>query len=638
MKRFIKNKLNKKVDALGLAIFRVLFSIALFCEVFQIYTFQHLTYDRIPFVDVGEITMNNIFFFWFIVIGCICLGIKTRIMTVLNYIFSIIIFSSAAHFEYHIFYTYVTIAFLFMFMPIERVFSFDSLWYKMKYSSVGSQYVPDRMILGANYYVPLFVGIGFVYLDSVLFKLTSSFWLKGLGMWLPASMPMATWNNTSWLLDHEYLVKFLGYLVIVFEIVFLILMWFKSWRIPLLVLGIFFHIGILIVYPIPWFAISMCTIYLLMVPISWWKKIGKLLHFKKPIYKFYYDAECPLCLKVVLFIKHFDIFNSISCLTVQEHSHNDLALNNLSTQTLLINIHGVSIKNKVSVGYDAYIELFKKMIYTWPVGFLMGLPGLSVIGKSVYKYVAGNRITERCTAETCLMPIIQKPLNETEDVLIAGFSKLNISQKFWKYYLVIVIIIQTIISIRSPFPQEIIKRAGLSNPTINKNFKKYYPILGGSSKRFLGLYQHPLFMDYHFSHYNPIIAITYQENGKTIWLPIIDSNGMPCNYNTGPRFANWTFSTIVANVNGELMPTFPGNIFNKNVSRYINYWVKNNRPYLFDQTLNFTVMGKTVKLPTEWEEGLLDKQCNQPWKKLGTISWSKSVAKTITADSTLIIH
>jgi hypothetical protein len=194
---------NNKVDALGLAVFRILYAVVLFCEISQLYKFRHIIYDKNPFVTVGEIDVTFLFFFWFVVLGFLFLGLFTRFATILNYVFGVIIFSSANQFEYHIFYTYVSVNFLLMFMPISMVFSLDALIQKIKYSRAHSFYIVDRKILEINYLMPVFAGIALVYFDSIFLKISSPMWLNGLGMWLPSSLPMVTWYDTTILLNQE---------------------------------------------------------------------------------------------------------------------------------------------------------------------------------------------------------------------------------------------------------------------------------------------------------------------------------------------------------------------------------------------------------------------------------------------------
>ena len=222
-KNVIDNVFNEKVDAIGLSVFRMLYALVLFCETIQLFKFRHIIYDKEPFQYIGEIDVKFIFFFWFVVLGFLFLGLFTRFSTILNYIFGVIVFSSAKKFEYHIFYIYVNINFLLLFIPVSRVFSIDSLIKKIKYTSVRFQYVTDRKVQEINYLAIVFCSIALVYFDSVFLKLSSPMWMNGLGMWLPSSLPMVTWNDTSVLLNQEGLIKFLGYFVIVFEALFIFL-------------------------------------------------------------------------------------------------------------------------------------------------------------------------------------------------------------------------------------------------------------------------------------------------------------------------------------------------------------------------------------------------------------------------------
>ena len=75
------------------------------------YKFRRITYDVIPYVKTGEFDVSTLFYFWFIVVVMIFFGIKTRFATIVNYIFSILMFSAVREFEYHIFYAYVGLNF-----------------------------------------------------------------------------------------------------------------------------------------------------------------------------------------------------------------------------------------------------------------------------------------------------------------------------------------------------------------------------------------------------------------------------------------------------------------------------------------------------------------------------------------------
>lgn len=596
------NFFSLKIDAIGLSIFRIFYSLVLFFELLQLYKFRNIIYDKDPFVSTGELNVSFIFYFWFPVVLLILLGLCTRFATIVNYIFSVIIFSSASKFEYHVFYAYVGINFLLMFMPVARVFSLDNLWKKLKYSTIYKKYEVDKKILQINYFIPVFIGIGLVYIDSIFHKLSSKMWMDGLGVWLPSSLPMVIWNDTSFLLNQEWLVKFLGYLVLVFETSFVFLFWFKKWRITLLILGVFFHLGILITYPIPYFALTNIALYLLLIPVSFWRVIANELKFKKTIYTFYYDAECPLCNKVIIIIDHFDIFDAITCQTVQDNYFNDAALKDFKEETLLINIHGVNAKGKVSIGYWAYIELFKSLIYTYPLGLLGSLPGLSFVGQKVYSYVATNRLTERCTVENCSIPVYTKPIAENQDFLMKGWNQLKITKLFWKGILIVLICGQLLMIWYSPTIQNNIPFKNKLNRVTDIFYKNSECFL----KKYLGVTQHTVFLNEHFNGFNHIFKVIYVGSQKEKRVPILNNDGMPDEYITGGLWRDISFNVVTTDIEKDKIQ--------KGIVPYLKYYIKDNK--LSNHKFEFYV--KEIETTDKWQKDFLKKQIAKPWKKVGS--------------------
>ena len=261
LKSFVTSILFKKVDSIGLSIFRITYSFVFLCELIHLFNYRTIVYDGFT-----ELNPTLIFMFWLPTVCLLMVGYKSRYVAILNYIFSVIILSSAQKYEYHGFTIYVGVNFLLIFLPIARQLSIDSFLTKKSSFEV-------KKVFKVYYLAPVFLVIALIYLDSAFYKFASSMWLNGLGMWLPASLPMATWSSFPWLLNNELLVKFLGYLVLIFETVFILLMWFRVFRLPLLVIGVLFHLGILFFFPIPWFALAVICVYFLMVPIRFWKKI-----------------------------------------------------------------------------------------------------------------------------------------------------------------------------------------------------------------------------------------------------------------------------------------------------------------------------------------------------------------------------
>ncbi len=592
---------HNKVDALGLAVFRIAFTLVLLAEVCQLFRFRNMIYDQIPFVYRGDIDVTLIFLFYFIVLGMMLLGLFTRVAMILNYVLGVIIFSSASHFEYHVFYAYLGVNFLMMFMPVSRVFSLDSLIEKIRYTHIGRPYQPDRKVLEINYLMPVFLAIGLVYFDSVFQKVTSPMWMDGLGMWMPSSLPMIVWNDTSWILNQEYLVKFFGYLVVVFETVFLFLFWFKRFRMPFFFLGTLFHLGILITYPIPWFALAVMGVYLLLIPPGFWVRIANLFKSKSKTYRFYYDAECPLCNKVVVAIRHFDIFNKVDCVTVQAHAAQESALQGIDEQELLINIHGVA-GSKVYKGYWAYVGLLKHMIYTAPVALLLAIPGISHLGQSIYRFVAGNRLTERCTSENCNIPVLQLPPDEKAEMLIQGWTRLRLTQWFWKWVIIVMTVAQCIIILGAP----LIQKAVGENTSTGRALATVAYWTQVPFQKLVGVTIHPVFMyNIHFDNYNHIFKFECNENGKRV--PLLDDNGMVTDsYANGAMWVHYNFRTS--------SHTLVRGVFEPSMFRYLSQFQhENNLP-----VGTYTIYVKEIETTDHWQHDFLRRQMAKPWKAAGT--------------------
>ena len=601
-KKAFNSLFTTKVDAVGLSIFRMFYSVVLFFELKQLYTFRSIIYDKEPSKYVGEIDVSFIFYFWFVVVAFLFLGLFTRYVTILNYIFGVIIFSSAIKFEYHVFYAYVGINFLLIFMPISRVLSLDSLFQKLKYSTLYKPFSIDRKVLKINYIVPVFVGIGLVYFDSIFHKFSSKMWMDGLGVWLPSSLPMVTWNDTSILLNQKWLMLFLGYLVLVFETVFIFLFWFKRFRVPFFLLGVFFHIGILIAYPIPWFALTVIAVYLLLVPVNYWRFLASKIKFKNPIYTFYYDLECPLCNKVVIIIRHFDVFGTVSCLPVQGNYKNNNALLNYEEEALLINIHGVINSGKVVVGFWAYVELLKAMRYTYFIGVLVSLPLISYIGQKVYNYIAGNRLTERCTAENCAIPVYTPPPSEQDDFLLKGWNQIRITKVFWQFIILFLSFGQFLMIWFSPTVQNNFPKVNLLNGIVEipYNHTNYF------FKKYFGVTKHDVFLDFHFKDFNHVLRIeAVADNEEVIDLPIINKNGNPIGVNSGIIWRNISFNMIT--------PSLATHKIEKTALPYFMFFQKTNQV----NVSKYRFYIKTIEIPTKWQKDFLKSQMSKPWQEVG---------------------
>ncbi len=285
----LKKLLNNKISSKTLGLFRIAYSLVLLFEVLRLYKFRFLIFDKVPYFEPSEIPFTYIFLIWLMVIVFIIIGLRTKTATLINYIISIFLIGGIRSYEYHMFHTYMGINFLLCILPTSKSYSLDNLFEKINKSTLRKEFKINEIVPEFYYYIILLTGIGFVYLDSIFYKLCSPLWINGLGMWLPASVPFAVNIDSTSLLNQELLMKFLGYFTIFFEAIFIFLFWKRKFKLIFFTIGIALHIGIYLLYPIPQFALGVMAIYVLMLPPN----LTDYFRLKKVKNKllFFYDNE-----------------------------------------------------------------------------------------------------------------------------------------------------------------------------------------------------------------------------------------------------------------------------------------------------------------------------------------------------------
>ncbi len=609
----IKKLYNKKISSIGLAIFRIFFGLVLLAEVLQFFYFRHLIFDYIPYIEESEIRFRFPIIIWAISVILIIFGLFTRPATIVNYILSLSLIGSIKSYEYHMFYAYMGINFLLIFLPISQTLSLDRLLLKYKYSNTRFNYIPPTKVSVLSYYIPIMVGLAFVYFDSIFFKFSSSFWTKGLGVWLPSSIPVNVLIPMQVLLNQEYLMYFLGYLTLAFETIFIFTFFRKKWRLPLMLVGWGLHIGILLSYPIPLFALGMCAIYVLMVPVSFWDKIGNLIVYKKPIMTFFYDAECPLCNRTKITIQCFDIQKAIDFQTVQSHSQNYTLLEDYTNDELLDNVFSIK-KDKVYQGIDTYIQVLSSIFYLKPISWFLRIPGVYQIGKKIYNYIAVNRNTERCTEESCGYIPPNLPIKDVDIKLLNNLNLKDLKIGIITCSLTFICILQFLITYNSGVNVSFRKKLQIEDNYINQKFVQLSSKMETSTRTLLGITHHAVFMDYHFNEYNHILSTVYiNKDGKEIWLPTINQNGTPGKYQFGFTWVKRTFRTNGNSVNQSDLE--------RGLRDFTAFWAHKNKVNLEDAT--FIIKLKKIDIPTEWEKDFLEKQMEKPWKDVGMVHWKE---------------
>lgn len=288
----ISRLFNENVSPYKLALLRISLGISVLAEyVLLIYQRSWIDGFYYPFLMVFGLIATILFI----------IGYKTKIVSVLNYAFIFINFSFLGAWEYHLDYAFLIISFLLIFLNTSEVLSVDSKLNK-KSIRVRNKYF--------HIFLVMFVGLAFVYLDSILYKFSSGTWMNGLGMWYPAMMPYFGNGNIDFLLNSSALLIPLGFLTVFFELSFFIFLFLrKFWFVPF-VIGLGLHIGIAVTFTIVNFGLFFSSVFIVFIPDSFFDNI-----FSKKTNFELVDPE-NICVKksclIVLFFSVLQLFPTLT--------------------------------------------------------------------------------------------------------------------------------------------------------------------------------------------------------------------------------------------------------------------------------------------------------------------------------------
>lgn len=611
--RRIEELFNKQIDGTGLAVFRIAYSLVLLGEIVHIYYYRHLIFDKIPYLVPGEIDMGPALIIWMTAVIGLIFGFATKYVAIVNYILTVIVVGTTSSFEYHMFYAYLGINGLMIFLPVSRCLSLDRLRLKLKYSNTRFTYTPSDTVSSLAYLVPVLIGIGLVYFDSIFHKLASDFWFRGLGMWLPAVLPQTVFFDTTFIMNIKWLVLALGFLTLVFEASFIFLFWRKRWRLVCFIIGAGLHIGILICFPIPFFALGVTAIYILLVPVSFWKRVyHRRAKGDTSKLTFFYDAECPLCARTRIALQHFDTRNRIAFSSVQRAYESDTRIKGIPYETLLDNIYSIDSRGNTYQGIDTYIQVLDKIWYLKWVSWGLRIPGIYQLAKKLYRYIATNRTVERCTEDNCGYEIPPIPANDNNLKILKSYTLADFKVTGITIGLVVVLFFQLLSIYNSPFLNKTKEFFAVSENSIVKTSGRAAAIISRYAKTWFGITQHGVFMDWHFYRYNHSIGVVFiDENSHQVWLPLTEEDGKPGDYLIGHNWVKYTFR-----VNA---PTIDQDILTDGLRDFTAFWAHKNGVDLDDA--RFLIKVKKNEQPTGWEKDFLHRQLANPWIDAGVIVW-----------------
>lgn len=587
---YINNLYHKKVDARGLSFFRIAIGLVLFAEVFKLLLYRRLVFDVVPYIEFSAILDYKFaLLFWLLVILCLIFGLFTRIVVILNYMFSLVFFASITGFGNHMIQVFMSINFLLLFANVSQVWSLDAMITKLKFPN---QPARSSKVSVLNYYSFVFVALGLVYFVSVFDKYFMDYWRNGMVFYKIRSLPDYGTFNIQYLLNQKWLMMSFAYITLAFETVFIFLCFNKCFRVYLCIIGIALHFGIFLFFPIPEFALGFMALYLLLVPFSFWRRLGETFR-SKTVAIIILNKNNSVSPQLKIIIEAFDVFK---CFVVQFRAVNSVKPKEASFEDTPIFIALQVLKsNRLYIGVSGIRFV------------LVRLPLFSVFGLLLFLPFFNLRFIKRLKTMVffTLLNLVSLSSASSGYKLSLAASKANKKNKIKAIMLVFLILL--FCQVNTLFKTKFASALGL--PSNNERLYKL-------SWALFGITAHSVFSDAFDTGALYSVGISkINNNGHETWLPLAQKDGEMGAYKKGPLLGKSHFRS--------LKPYLDSLRLYKYTKDFTAFWSFQNHIDL--DSADFNVYIKKVYVPEHWEKDVYKKNINKPWVHLGKVIWRDTI-------------
>ncbi len=620
MYKALASKINQlylqQVSATGIGLFRLLFGLVTLQEIFFLIYFNHLIFDPIPYLDVEFPMIPAFLWAWALIALCLTTGYRSQTASIANYVFWLVFVNFTPmqrDFDGGFDLFMIGANFFLIFMPIDKAFALDALRKKLATPFVHYAHYKPAAVSVLAYYLPVMIALGFLYFDSAIHKMFAEHWRNGLGAWLPSSMPYyVSALDMSWLLNIEPLQKTIGYTIIVFQFTFLFFFHIRQLRPLYFLIGASLHLGITLSLNIYPFGMGMLIFYALVMPLSWYRRIGSWLRRAEPILTVFYDQQCPLCNRTVLILNHFDLRHAVEFKSAQTFAKHYPALHHLDEATLLTDLYALDSTGRVFAGVDTYAQIFCAMGYPALIGWLLKMPGIHFLACRRYRQIADNRARVSCDSQCLTEASANFPATLYERIFEAehAFQARRFSGKLSKI-LIVLLVFQLNCSLHYGLLYRL--KINTRQMPLTSALTDMSNAVLMLSHTFLGITPHALYLHDHFEGYNHLLAITYLDsNGEEHWLPFINQQGRMLAPNWGRVHSMWANIAVTPHIDEIRLKKF--------ILKVTAFWGEDLNLDL--DSSQFIIKMKKVKVPFTWEKDLRSNNLSGNWEAIGSAQWT----------------
>lgn len=555
-------QLEHKQSAKSFAAFRIAFCLFLLVFIAHVNYYRPIIFNTIPTLTYNPFPAKLFIVLWALTSGFLLVGWQTRIASVINYIFVVIatfLFSNAGCGSFNDDLLRIG-SFLLIIMPVDRNFSVDAL---VKTIRFGTQ--PTKESSSLYYLAALLVSLGLMYFASAITKLYSPMWAAGLGLWIPASMPYNKWHNVDFFLNMEWLMKAINYVTMLWELLFIFMLFNKKkWRPIFVATGVFFHLAIALLFPFPLLCFGAVSFYLLFIPDSFWQR------FQSRSISLVINQESP---RQELFAR---VLQSINRNTVVTYHKQPVML-----------INGVQQRSNRKTAIYGLNQARLGKTYSW-------LLEIELIRLVVMAFADDGIRMTGTYPESALKTSFKRFW-----LAVFCFMLLSVQLFYSSYHLVS--------KIRGNGP----KTGELKNGYhIRKDITDLSLKPSNLFRTLFGLNARGVFLDHSNTGSKTVFAVIYiNKQGDTTWLPFFDQNGHTLSMNMNLAWSKYTFNSVCS-----------GTVPNPNeLEKVLWLWAEKHR--VRKQNIELHILKRTYIYPKGFEPDYHTKMAALPWLEIGVAGW-----------------
>lgn len=428
---FIREFFNAEAYPTNLAIFRIVFFIALACSFSVSNT---IWFSSLPpelrfappglqwFLSYLPINENwgaaaSVLLLFFCITAAI--GLFTRASAIACvilgfYVLGIPQFFGKINHNHHLLW-FTTILAL---SPCADVLSVDAL--RLAWSRADSGII-EPPVPSRSYALPL----RFIWLTMGLIYFSAGFWKAWTGgyrwafsdnprnMFYNKWMEFGSWTPFFRIDRYPLLYQLSAAATIAFELSFIVMIFFPAIRFLAVLGGLTFHNMTRLFMRIPFWELQVCY-----VSFVDWHRFFRFLGRRLCRGEMYliYDGNCRICRRAVASLRSIDVFERVTWLNAFNRKElNEHGLGNLPSDDLVSDIHLVA-GSKVWRGFEAYRKVAFRLPALWPFIPFLYLPPLPRIGRALYRHVADSRACD--ISNRSVMDAVQLKARRSAQVMV----------------------------------------------------------------------------------------------------------------------------------------------------------------------------------------------------------------------------